>query len=202
MYNFFNRFLDEIDERESPSSDSRRETAKFGRCTWCKNYGNLNDYSTNLQGREIYCTGLCSKKCFEQAALKIINVETGYGLESSVYSESTPIRTSINLSSLNNEQDISRGEHLSNFARTYNEGSRSGVEAARPSTEVIRDKTVQRPQPKMARPSSSLQIQRTGMIRVSNINDENNPEEQMRSSVTGNLVQRHVVGKSYFRDMS
>ncbi|XP_065057114.1 polycomb protein Scm-like isoform X2 [Rhopilema esculentum] len=152
---------DEIDERESPSSDSRGETAKFGRCTWCKNYGNLNDYSTNLQGREIYCTGLCSKKCFEQAALKIINVETGYGLESSVYSESTPIRTSINLSSLNNEPVISRGEHLGNFARTHNDGSRSGVEAARPSTEVIRDKTVQRPQPKMDRPSSSLQIKRT-----------------------------------------
>ena len=68
---------------------------KSGKCTWCTRIGILNNYSSNLQGREINCTGLCSKKCFEQAVLKILNFEADYGLESSANPESVPIRTSL-----------------------------------------------------------------------------------------------------------
>lgn len=85
------------------NQNSSHDGKKFGKCTWCKNFGNLNDYSSNLQGREIYCTGLCSKSCFEQAALKILNVEAGYGLETTSFPASVPIRTSLD--------SISRHEH-------------------------------------------------------------------------------------------
>ncbi len=57
---------------------------KTGACTWCKSFASLSDYSSKFRGREIYCTGLCSQKCFEQAAEKIYNVECGYDLSRTV----------------------------------------------------------------------------------------------------------------------
>ena len=89
-----NVFICAGSEEDSNYGNDRNAT-KYGKCTWCHRFGTLNDYSSNLQGREIYCTGLCSKDCFEQAALKILNVEAGYGLESSTFPESVPIRTSL-----------------------------------------------------------------------------------------------------------
>lgn len=49
----------------------------MGMCKWCRRYTGLQDFTSVLDGREIYCTGLCSEKCFIEAAKQINTIEGG-----------------------------------------------------------------------------------------------------------------------------
>ena len=167
-----------------------RNPVKFGKCTWCKAFGNLNNYSSNLQGREIYCTGLCSKKCFEQAALKILNVEAGYGLESSAFPESVPIRTS--LENLDRRHHESRDRHRDRHSReqSHFEPNVSHFDATRHYSGFARNSETARPTHVVKTPPSNVTYPASASIRAPMWNIENvkslRSTEPSRTSKQGN----------------
>ena len=55
----------------------KKAPVRRGSCNWCKKQAVLLDFSSVLDGREIYCTGLCSDKCFTEAAKQIVTIENG-----------------------------------------------------------------------------------------------------------------------------
>lgn len=61
------------------SGGDRREEIQtkigMGMCKWCRIFTTLQDFTSMLDGREIYCTGLCSEKCFIEAAKQINTME-------------------------------------------------------------------------------------------------------------------------------
>lgn len=178
------------------SRKSEKDSTKFGKCTWCKKFGSLNDYSSNLQGREIYCTGLCSKNCFEQAALKILNVEAGYGLETSIYSDNFPIRTSLENLSRHQQQDArDRYKDGRPYDQPAHEGVRSRFDVSRLQAGIAKGSDVVRPNPIIASPPASLPT--SGAIRVPMWNIEN-----VRSMRSGEPMSSTKQGMEFRMAMS
>ena len=77
-----------------------QNSKKVGPCTWCKNIGKLSDFTTTIHGKEIYCTGLCSQKCFQEAAQKICNVESGTSVPVRYSSEPRPSPVNVPASNI------------------------------------------------------------------------------------------------------
>ena len=178
-------FTDDIEEQGIGNNHRSNESSKFGRCTWCKNFGHLNDYTSNLQGREIYCTGLCSKKCFEQAAQKILNVETGYGLVSAVYPETSPIHTKINLDRLNAEPPSGKDVQQSHMVRPQFDAARQHgqhSDVSRPHVEIHRPRHVVARPP--SNPSQNANIGRASQWNIENVQSLSSGEH-IRTSTTG-----------------
>ncbi|XP_057307411.1 polycomb protein Scm-like isoform X2 [Hydractinia symbiolongicarpus] len=59
------------------TQEESRYNGRSGLCNWCKHFASLQEFSSVLEGREIYCSGLCSEKCFIEAAQQICSVESG-----------------------------------------------------------------------------------------------------------------------------
>ena len=66
-----------VKEEETPHGVEVRRHVRQGSCNWCKKQTILLDFSSFHEGREIYCTGLCSDECFGEAAKQIVSIESG-----------------------------------------------------------------------------------------------------------------------------
>ena len=60
-----------------PPDEIKSQLSRAGLCNWCKRGSALQDFTSTIEGREIYCSGLCSEKCFIEAAKQICSVENG-----------------------------------------------------------------------------------------------------------------------------
>ena len=50
----------------------RRQAFKpVGPCSWCKKVASLQDYTSSDGEKDVFCTGMCSALCFEQAIRNI-----------------------------------------------------------------------------------------------------------------------------------
>ena len=114
--------------------------------------------------------------------MKILNVEAGYGLESSAYPESVPIRTS--LENLNHESRDRRKQ----FHEQPRYESVSHIDALRYHPSMVRASDVLRPSPVVTTPPISGSLSTTRSIRpMLNIDNVKSlrPVEQARSSRKG-----------------
>ncbi|XP_066924748.1 polycomb protein Scm-like isoform X1 [Clytia hemisphaerica] len=59
------------------TTDENKSSPQVGNCKLCQRCTTLQDFSSVIDGHEIYCSGLCSEKCYMEAAKQIHNFESG-----------------------------------------------------------------------------------------------------------------------------